>query len=80
MTPNHATLQGVLNPHHSSTTYYFEYGTTVGYGTSVPRTQDADAGSEDGVETEQHDGPEGVEQLRCGSAQTDRQGSRGCLG
>jgi hypothetical protein len=29
---NTATLQGVTNPNNASTTYYFEYGTTFGYG------------------------------------------------
>jgi C1A family cysteine protease len=32
---NTATLQGVTNPNNASTTYYFEYGTTFGYGSST---------------------------------------------
>ncbi|MCD6486026.1 MAG: hypothetical protein J7K35_01680, partial [Syntrophobacterales bacterium] len=37
-----ATLEGTVNPHHASTTYFFEYGTTDAYGTE---TEIADAGS-----------------------------------
>ena len=32
---NTATLQGVTNPNNASTTYYFDYGTTFGYGSST---------------------------------------------
>jgi DNA-binding beta-propeller fold protein YncE len=45
LAPAHATLRGVIHPHNSPTTYYFEYGPTTSYGTSVPASQDADAGS-----------------------------------
>jgi hypothetical protein len=45
VTPDHAVLTGRINPNNNPTTYYFEYGTTTAYGTSVPATQDADAGS-----------------------------------
>ncbi len=41
----HAAFMGVVNPHHSATTYYFEYGTTTAYGSSFPATEDASAGS-----------------------------------
>jgi DNA-binding beta-propeller fold protein YncE len=40
-----ARLTGRVDPHHAPTIYWFEYGTTTAYGTSVPLTQDADAGS-----------------------------------
>jgi hypothetical protein len=40
-----AVLQATVNPNNSATTYHVEYGLTTGYGTSVPSTQDADAGS-----------------------------------
>ncbi|MBS1868399.1 MAG: hypothetical protein JSS99_01935 [Actinobacteria bacterium] len=45
ITPSHVVLRGFINPHHAATTYYFEYGPTTSYGTSVPVTQDGDAGS-----------------------------------
>jgi hypothetical protein len=45
--PTHATFEGVINPHNSATTYYFQYGTTTAYGTSLPASQDANAGSGD---------------------------------
>jgi sugar lactone lactonase YvrE len=45
VTPDHAVLTGLVNPHHNETTYYFEWGTDTSYGNSVPVTQDADAGS-----------------------------------
>jgi hypothetical protein len=45
VTPDHAVLTGLVNPHNSATTYFFEYGTGAGYGASVPVTQDGDAGS-----------------------------------
>jgi hypothetical protein len=43
--PTRAALTGLVAPHHSQTRYFFEYGPTTAYGTSVPATQDADAGS-----------------------------------
>ncbi len=43
--PKHALLVGFVNPRHSSTTYYFDYGPTTAYGSSAPATHDADAGS-----------------------------------
>jgi DNA-binding beta-propeller fold protein YncE len=49
--PDHATLQGLIHPHHSATTYYFEYGPTTAYGTSLPATQDADAGARNALES-----------------------------
>jgi hypothetical protein len=39
-----ATLNALVNPNASDTTYHFEYGTSTGYGTSVP-VPDADIGS-----------------------------------
>ena len=46
LSPEHVSLQGVLNPRNSATTYWFEYGATSGYGSSLPAAQDADAGSQ----------------------------------
>jgi hypothetical protein len=40
----YATLHAGINPDGGDTTYHFEYGTTTGYGTSVP-VPDADIGS-----------------------------------
>ena len=37
-----ATLNGTVNPHGAETKYYFEYGTTVSYGS---KTAEASAGS-----------------------------------
>jgi len=54
LAPTHATLTGLINPEGLETTYYFEYGTTTAYGISLPSTQDADAGSAEGAEIEQH--------------------------
>ncbi|MCP4693968.1 MAG: fibronectin type III domain-containing protein, partial [Desulfobacterales bacterium] len=34
MTPNSATLNGVVNPNSDNTTYYFEYGETISYGSA----------------------------------------------
>jgi hypothetical protein len=45
ITPDHAALIATLNAHNAPTTYYFEYGTTTAYGTSIPATQDGDGGS-----------------------------------
>jgi DNA-binding beta-propeller fold protein YncE len=42
--PSHATLRATLNPNHSDTTYFFEYGPTTGYGQRIPAA-DADAGA-----------------------------------
>ena len=42
VTSNSATLNGTVNPNGDSTTYYFEYGTTVSYGST---TTSASAGS-----------------------------------
>jgi DNA-binding beta-propeller fold protein YncE len=47
LSPTGATLTGEVHPHHSPTTYYFEYGLTTAYGASVPAAQDGDAGSAD---------------------------------
>jgi hypothetical protein len=43
--PHHAALIATLNAHNAPTTYYFEYGPTTAYGTSVPAGQDGDGGS-----------------------------------
>jgi NHL repeat len=43
--PRAAQLVGEVNPNSLPTTYHFEYGTTTGYGTSVP-VPDASAGDE----------------------------------
>ncbi len=51
--PAHVTLEGLINPQHAATTYYFELGTTTAYGTSMPAAQNADAGS--GAEIESVD-------------------------
>jgi NHL repeat-containing protein len=40
-----ARLNGRIDPNGIATTYYFEYGPTSAYGTSLPAGQDADAGS-----------------------------------
>jgi len=42
VTSSSATLNGTVNPNRASTTYYFQYGTTTGYGTN---TTSASAGS-----------------------------------
>ena len=42
LTPNAAQLNGTVNPHGSSATYYFEYGATTSYGS---QTSSFDAGS-----------------------------------
>ena len=41
LAPEHAALWGVVNPNHAPTTYWFEYGPTTAYGSSIPGTQDA---------------------------------------
>ena len=42
LTGNSATLNGMVNPNGTSTTYHFEYGTTTNYGSATPS---ASAGS-----------------------------------
>ncbi len=49
VTPDHAVLTGLVDPHGSPTTYYFQWGTTAAYDHRVPATQDADAGAADHV-------------------------------
>jgi hypothetical protein len=49
VTPDHAALSGLVDPHNSPTTYFFEYGPTTAYGTSVPAGQDGDAGSANAI-------------------------------
>jgi hypothetical protein len=43
--PTHASLQGLVNPNGEATVYWFEYGATTAYGSSVPATQDAMPGA-----------------------------------
>jgi hypothetical protein len=40
-----AQLGGRVNPRNSQATYWFEYGTTTAYGSSVPTSEDGDAGA-----------------------------------
>jgi hypothetical protein len=40
-----ARINGWVTPRNSPTTYYFEYGPTQSYGTSLPASQDSDSGS-----------------------------------
>jgi hypothetical protein len=47
--PTHASLSGLINAHNLPTTYFFEYGPTTAYGTSVPAAHDGDAGSFEAV-------------------------------
>ncbi len=42
---NQATLNGYVNPHLADTHYYFQYGTTAGYGSTVPAPPGNDVGS-----------------------------------
>jgi|GEM_PF-1114666 hypothetical protein len=42
VSPEAARLYGTVNPHNSATTYFFEYGPTDAYGTSVPLSEDAE--------------------------------------
>ena len=46
VTASSATLSGTVNPNGSSTTYYFEYGTTTSYG-STTSSENAGSGSSD---------------------------------
>jgi hypothetical protein len=41
----HASLQGLIQPNGSATTYHFDYGTTTNYDQRIPVAQDGDAGS-----------------------------------
>ncbi len=38
------SLAARINPHNTATTYYFEYGPTSSYGSTVPAAEDGDAG------------------------------------
>ncbi len=50
-----ATLNATIDPNKAPTTYYFQYGTTSGYGTDVPAPPGAPIGSgEDDVEVTPH--------------------------
>jgi hypothetical protein len=49
------TFDATINPHNTSTTYYFQYGTTASYGTNVPAAPGAPVGSGEGdVNVSQH--------------------------
>jgi len=41
-----ATIQAAIDPRHSATTYYFEFGTDNTYGTFLPASKAGDAGSQ----------------------------------
>ena len=45
VTTSGARLQGAVDPQASPATYWFEYGTTTQYGSRIPLSQDADAGT-----------------------------------
>jgi hypothetical protein len=45
------TLGGSIDPNGASTTYYFQYGTTTGYGTDIPAPPGASIGSGSGEVT-----------------------------
>jgi hypothetical protein len=45
VTDGHATLQAAVDAKHAPTTYYFEYGPTAAYGTTLPADMEGDAGS-----------------------------------
>ena len=45
ITPDHAAFEATVNAHNAPTTYFFEYGPTAAYGTSVPAGHNGDAGS-----------------------------------
>ncbi|HEY5194101.1 MAG TPA: hypothetical protein VIJ39_09570 [Solirubrobacteraceae bacterium] len=50
-----ATLDAKIDPNNASTTYYFQYGTDTGYGTSIPASPGIAIGSGKGdVEVGQH--------------------------
>jgi hypothetical protein len=51
ITPDHATLQATVNAHNQATTYFFEYGTSTAYGSSIPATKDAVAETSGGPNT-----------------------------
>ena len=48
VTAESAIFDATINPHGSPTSYYFQYGTTSGYGTDVPALPGASAGSGEG--------------------------------
>ena len=60
VTASSATLQAMINPHEGSTSYYFQYGTTAGYGSDAPvlggaSTHGSPVGAGEGdVEAAQH--------------------------
>ncbi len=45
VTATSATLQAVINPDGAPTTYYFQYGTSAGYGSAAPAPPGLDIGS-----------------------------------
>ena len=55
VTAESATFEATINPRNIATAYYFQYGTTSGYGTDVPAAPGAAVGSGEGnVEVSQH--------------------------
>jgi hypothetical protein len=50
-----ARLYGTVNPHNSETKYFFEYGPTAAYGSSVPVSKDAAAPPGNATETVSQD-------------------------
>jgi len=47
ITPNSATLNGIVNPNGTSTTVYFSYGITTGYGMDITAKESPVTGSSD---------------------------------
>ncbi|HYP56129.1 MAG TPA: hypothetical protein VEQ41_07505, partial [Solirubrobacterales bacterium] len=62
LAPTKATLNGTVNPNGSETTYQFEYGTTIGYGTKAPASPKSIGSGTSPVEVS-----EGVEGLAPGT-------------
>jgi WD40-like Beta Propeller Repeat len=55
VTATSATLEASIDPHGAPTTYYFQYGTSTGYGSEVPAAPGSTLGSGEGaVEAGQH--------------------------
>ncbi len=63
VTADSATLHATIDPHNAATTYYFQYGTSSGYGADVPTAPGAGIGAGEGdVEVAQR-----VQGLRAGT-------------
>jgi hypothetical protein len=55
VTADSVTLEATINPHNAPTSYYFQYGTSTGYGTDIPGYPGSSIGSGEGnVEVSQH--------------------------